>query len=222
MKFPFRNLSCIEHWPHGPPHGSAWPFPQAGGRRALWDSILTLCRQPTSTLFLIPSPEQTPLSFACPSLVTYRRWFYFQKDRLFPASFPLQVNSTGTTLGKRLKLCHRIPTISPLGWLVSVAERLPACLSLSYSPALENQLSPGGNHLFVHKRSTWGWLTALCCYSWVTVIQGNLEQTELAAWDERAQAEIWNGRQHLQISGRQLCRGNGEGVRSSGAHSTTC
>lgn len=66
-------------------------------------------------------------------------------------------------------ICRRIPTISPLGWLISVAERLLACLSFPYSPALQNRLALGGNHFFVHKRSTWGWLTALCCYPWVRV-----------------------------------------------------
>lgn len=80
MKFQFHNLSWIEYWPHGPSYGLTLPFPQARARRALWDSILTLRRHPTvqlgmktqfCTLFLIPSPDQTPLSFAHTSLVVY-------------------------------------------------------------------------------------------------------------------------------------------------------
>lgn len=80
MKSLLHNLSWIEHWPHGPPYGLTLPSPQAGGRKACWDSILTLCRHQTvrlgmkmqfCTVLLIPSPDQTPLRFAHPSLVAY-------------------------------------------------------------------------------------------------------------------------------------------------------
>lgn len=179
MKFPPHSLSGIQYLPHGPSYGLTLPSAQAGGRKVPWNSILTMYKHLTvrlgmktqfCTVFLISSPNQTPFGFAHPSLVAYQRWFCFQEGRLLSASFPLKVNSTGTALWKRLKLnLSQDSHHQPPRWFISVAERLPASLSFLYSPDLENQLALGGSHLFVHKRSTWGWLTALCCYSWVRV-----------------------------------------------------
>lgn len=103
-------------------------------------------------------------------LVAHGKHFCFREGRLLSASIFLKVNSTGTTFWKHLKLnLSQNSTTSSLGWLKSAAERLLACLSFQYIPALENCLTLGGNHLYVYKWSTWGWLTPLWCCPWVRV-----------------------------------------------------
>lgn len=122
------------------------------------------------TVFLIPFPDQTPLSFAHPSLVAYWRWFCFQEGRSLSASFPLKVNSTGTALWKYLKLNlsqdshHQPPRVAHVcSWEI-------ACLLIvPVQPCLGKPACSGWKPFVCPQMVYLRWLTALCCYSWVRV-----------------------------------------------------
>lgn len=157
MKFLFHNLSWTKHWPRGPLYDLTLPLLQ-GRVKALWDSILNLCTHLTVSLdmkpqfcpmFLILSADQIPLSFAHPFLVMYQRCF-FQEGTSLSVSFSLKVNSIVPLFESIWNLMYcRIPTISFLRWLISVAERLlpyHSCTDLPW----KTSFFLDRNHLLVH------------------------------------------------------------------------
>lgn len=109
MEFLFCSLSRIEPWLHGPPQGWTLPLPPARGRKALG---LSLCN---STLLTVQDPdsasghENTISPDQTHSALLILPWWHeggvcFQEGRSLFASFPLEVNSTGTALWKHPKL----------------------------------------------------------------------------------------------------------------------
>lgn len=118
--------------------------------KALWESILNMCthlsvslgmKPQFCTVFLISSADQIPLSFAHPSPVVYQRWFFFPGKAHhslfhFPSRWIVWVPLFESIWNL---ICCRIPTISPLRWLISVAERLfpyHSCTDLSWKTSL--------------------------------------------------------------------------------------